>query len=71
MDDVWGQHGVRFDKIGEEGAMLESIKFEYDKEKESEGIAASDASGRHRWGLVYRWLKNIKSFFVVLFDGEA
>jgi hypothetical protein len=28
MDDVWGQHGVRFDKIGEEGTRLESIKFE-------------------------------------------
>jgi hypothetical protein len=64
MDGVWGRHRVQFDKIGKEGARLESIKFEDDEEKESEGIAASDAGGRHRWALVYRWLKNIKSFFV-------
>jgi ABC-type uncharacterized transport system ATPase subunit len=24
----------------------------------------SDAGGRHRWGLMCRWLKNIKSSFV-------
>jgi hypothetical protein len=64
MDDVWGRHGVQFDKIGKEGALLEGIKFEKDKENEIGGLVSSDAGGRHRWALVYRWLKNIKSFFV-------
>ena len=64
MDNVWGRHGVQFDKIGKEGALLEGIKFEKDKENEIGGLVSSDAGGRHRWALVYRWLKNIKSFFV-------
>jgi hypothetical protein len=64
MDDVWGRHGVLFDKIGKEGARLEGIKFEKDKKNEIGGLVSSDAGGYHRWALVYRWLKNIKSFFV-------